>query len=90
MTSSEDIRYYNYHGSLPIIISRIIFNLLFSFLGSGVNGAFPCVFLQCIAAWTGIAVLFLRRGPIHGHSCATFSRPSHLINGGYKNSHPRF
>ena len=32
MPTSEDIRYYNYHGSLPIIISRIIFNLLFIFI----------------------------------------------------------
>ena len=54
MTSSEDIRYYNYHGSLPIIISRIIFNLLFIFV---TIATFVALFYTPLGLLISVAVL---------------------------------
>ena len=54
MTSSEDIRYYNYHGSLPIIISRIIFNLLFTFVAIA---TFVMLFYTPLGLLISVAVL---------------------------------
>ncbi len=54
MISSENIRYYNYHGSLPIIISRIIFNLLFALI---VLSTFVMLFYTPLGLLISVAVL---------------------------------